>query len=142
MDHLSRQQRSANMSRVRSKDTDPEMIVRRLIHGLGIRYRLHVRQLPGSPDLVIRRLGKVIFIHGCFWHSHSCARGRAPSTNTDFWSEKLAANTRRDKSAIHSLRRAGWSVLTLWECQLKDLSATERRLIRFLRTSNRGAIQR
>ena len=122
------------MSLVRGKDTKPEMVVRRLVHSLGYRYRLHQSKLPGAPDLVLPRLGCVIFIHGCFWHRHSCAAGnRIPKSRVRFWRTKLEGNAARDKRATAKLRRMGWRVLTLWECQLRDVEKLERRLKWFLR---------
>jgi DNA mismatch endonuclease (patch repair protein) len=111
-------ERSAMMSRIRSTDTKPEMIVRRLLHGLGFRYRLHVRTLPGCPDIVLPKYNKIIQIKGCFWHCHTCQRGRIPKTNTAYWIPKLAKNKKRDKSNERKLRRLGWSVNSLWECRI------------------------
>lgn len=112
--------RSDIMSRVRSKDTRPELLVRRLIHSAGFRYRLHVRDLPGRPDLVFSRRKKVIFVHGCFWHSHiGCQHARIPKSRTDFWLAKLGANKARDERNLRALDEAGWTVLVLWECELR-----------------------
>ena len=109
------------MSRVRSKDTKPEMRVRRLVHGLGYRYRLHVRELPGTPDLVFPSRRAVIFVHGCFWHRHeNCALARLPKSRLDFWRKKLESNTTRDAAQQERLRELGWRVLVVWECQLGD----------------------
>src|SRR5690554_2897808 len=103
-------QRSRNMAAIRCKDTRPEMIVRRIVHRLGYRYRLHVRTLPGSPDLVLRRLNKAIMVHGCFWHMHTCRYGRvAPQTRAEFWQTKRANNVTRDRRALRRLRREGWN---------------------------------
>jgi len=135
MDKVSKEVRSRNMSHIRSKDTMPEMIVRRLVHAAGFRYRLHARDLPGSPDLVFPRLHKAIFVHGCFWHRHHCKNGQAiPATRTSFWKTKLEANVIRDKEALRQLRGAGWDVLVVWECATRkcDLSGLRDRLIRFL----------
>lgn len=133
MDTLSPQERSARMALVRAKDTKPEMQVRRLVHGLGYRYRLHRRELPGTPDMVFPGRGKVIFIHGCFWHRHgSCALARLPKARGDFWLSKLAANAKRDTRNTHALRRLGWGVLTIWECQLRDMARVANRIRRFL----------
>jgi DNA mismatch endonuclease (patch repair protein) len=111
--------RSEIMSRVRSKDTRPEMIVRRMLHKAGYRYRLHVADLPGKPDLVFVGRKKVIFIHGCFWHMHeSCAMARIPKSRVEFWTTKLSANRDRDARNAAELRQAGWEVLTIWECEL------------------------
>lgn len=108
---------SARMRRIRKTDTVPEMVVRRLTHGLGFRYRLHRRDLPGTPDLVFPCRRKVIFVHGCFWHQHDCRLGRKqPSTNQDYWLPKLRRNVERDAIASAKLREAGWQVLVIWEC--------------------------
>ena len=119
MDTLTRAQRSAVMSRVRSQNSRPEMFVRRLVFALGYRYRLHVAGMPGRPDLVFRSRRKVIFVHGCFWHRHArCALARLPKSRLEFWLPKLDANKRRDQKNIRALRRKGWAVLTIWECGL------------------------
>ena len=121
------------MRRVRGKDTTPEMIVRRIVHRLGYRYRLHADDLPGKPDLVLPSRGKVIFVHGCFWHQHSCTRGdRMPSSNQDYWLRKLEGNRRRDRRHRAALKRAGWQVLVVWECQTKKLDKLAARLTAFL----------
>lgn len=133
MDNISPSERSEIMSRVRSKNTRPEMVVRRLIFAEGYRYRLHVRSLPGCPDLVFRKLNKVIFVHGCFWHRHKdCALARMPKSRLDFWGPKLSANKERDAHNRRELAREGWKVLTLWECQLKDTERLKRTIRRFL----------
>ena len=108
------------MRRIRKTDTKPELLVRRLVHGLGFRYRLHRRDLPGTPDLVFPRLHKVIFVHGCFWHQHDCPLGRKqPSANLDYWLPKLARNVERDTRARTRLVELGWGVLAIWECQTR-----------------------
>ena len=120
IDTVSAALRSDIMSRVRSKGTRPEMLVRRLVHGAGFRYRLHVRGLPGSPDLVFAGRKKVIFVHGCFWHSHpGCPHARLPKSRTDFWMAKLSSNKLRDERNVRSLVDAGWKVMVLWECELR-----------------------
>ena len=122
MDRLNPAQRSYAMSRVRSKDTSPEMIVRRLTHSMGYRFRLHCKDLPGSPDLVFPSRRKIIFVHGCFWHRHDCVRGQqVPKSRTEFWLEKLESNRYRDKRNKKALLEMGWNVLTLWECEIKQL---------------------
>ena len=113
----SKAQRSFNMSRIRGKDTKPEMIVRSLVHQMGYRFRLHRKDLPGRPDLVLPRHRKIIFVHGCFWHMHRCRYGRVvPKTNTQFWQDKRRGNVERDRRNAAALRKAGWQVLTIWEC--------------------------
>lgn len=112
---------TARMRRIRKTDTKPELAVRRLVHSMGYRYRLHRRDLPGTPDLVFPRLRKVVFVHGCFWHQHDCPLGRKqPSANPDYWLPKLARNVQRDERAHQRLTETGWSVLAVWECQTRD----------------------
>lgn len=111
------------MSRVRNKNTQAEMQVRSLLHRAGYRFRLHVSDLPGSPDLVLRRYNTTVFVHGCFWHGHACPRGARPKSNAEFWNEKIDANQRRDREAHEALQKEGWSVLTVWECELRDPAA-------------------
>ena len=133
VDSLTPTQRSRCMSAIRSKNTRPEMAVRRLVHAMGFRYRLHRRDLPGTPDLVFCARKKVIFVHGCFWHLHSCPRGRLkPATNRNFWSEKRTRTVRRDGLNSAALRKGGWKVLTIWECELRAVAALSRRIVRFL----------
>ena len=121
MDRFDASQRSRIMSKVRGKDTGPELIVRSLSHKLGFRYSLNKKGLPGSPDLVFTSRRKVIFVHGCFWHQHPrCARSNPPSSRTGYWLPKLEANRQRDRRNVRSLRKLGWKVLTIWECQLKN----------------------
>ena len=128
-------QRSRVMQAVLSRDTGPELVVRRLAARLGFRTRAKSRTLPGSPDLVFTRLRKVVFVHGCFWHRHACPRGRShPAARRAFWAKKFAMNVRRDRAALRALRRDGWQVLVVWECGLKPdrLDRTIARLRRFL----------
>lgn len=123
MDTLTPEQRSERMSLIRGKDSKPEMMVRRLVHSLGYRYRLHRRNLPGKPDLVLPRHHTVIFVHGCFWHRHhdpACALARMPKSRLDFWEPKLEANRLRDIRNKEALEAAGWRVLVIWECEVKD----------------------
>ena len=125
-------QRSERMSRIRSQNTKPEMLVRRFLHARGFRFRLHARDLPGRPDLVLPKYRAVVFVEGCFWHGHSCQKGRVPGTNSDFWQAKVAANQARDKRNQRALRRDGWRVIRVWECQLaksKTRDATLARLV-------------
>lgn len=125
--------RSENMRRIRSKDTAPEMAVRRLVHGLGYRYRLHRKDIPGKPDLVFPSRRKVIFIHGCFWHQHpECREGRPPKSNTAYWGPKLERNVERDRRAVAELTAAGWGVLVVWECETKDLGELQGAVQAFL----------
>lgn len=132
-DVLTRSQRSFCMSQIRGKHTNPELTVRRLLHSLGYRYRLHVRNLPGSPDLVFPSRRKLIFVHGCFWHRHRCKLGKpVPSTRRKFWVKKLTQNKLRDRFTRRQLRRVGWDVLTVWECQVRDIEGLTNRLSSFL----------
>jgi DNA mismatch endonuclease (patch repair protein) len=109
------------MSRISGRDTKPEIIIRKLIHRLGFRFRLHVRTLPGNPDIVLPKHRKIIFVHGCFWHGHeNCKRSKRPSTNTGFWDKKISGNIERDKVVIASLNELGWHTLTIWQCEIKD----------------------
>jgi DNA mismatch endonuclease (patch repair protein) len=119
MDVLTLEQRRHNMSRIRGKDTKPEMLLRRGLHACGLRFRLHVRSLPGSPDLVFPRHRAVILVHGCFWHGHNCPLFKLPATRPEFWAAKIAGNRTRDQRTAAALRAAGWRVLTVWECCLK-----------------------
>lgn len=114
------------MSRIRGKDSASEMRLRRLIHGMGFRYRLHVKTLPGTPDLVFPARKAVIFMHGCFWHRHrDCRLARMPKSRVDFWPEKLEANKRRDEENVSRLNELGWRVLVVWECQMKEKDLNE-----------------
>jgi DNA mismatch endonuclease (patch repair protein) len=129
-------QRSANMRAIKARDTGPELIVRCLVHRLGFRFRLRGADLPGKPDLVFPGRNAVIFVHGCFWHRHHCKRGRSiPRTNATFWADKLARNARRDRSQLRTLRRRGWRVMIVWECELKNCDVVSRRIVVFLRSS-------
>ncbi|MBT9594963.1 MAG: DNA mismatch endonuclease Vsr [Vitreoscilla sp.] len=118
-DVLTPEQRQLNMSRIRGRDTKPEMLVRRGLHARGLRYLLHDRKLPGRPDLVFPRYGAVVFVHGCFWHAHGCALSKLPATRQEFWNKKLAENAARDRRAIEALLADGWRVLVVWECALR-----------------------
>ena len=119
VDRCSPAKRRAIMASIRATNTRPEMAVRRLIHGLGYRFRLHRRDLPGKPDLVLPRYRAVVFVHGCFWHQHDCrVGGRLPASNQAYWGPKLARNVERDRNARCALRQLGWRVLTIWECQV------------------------
>ena len=125
--------RSELMRRVRGKNTTPERAVRRVAHALGYRFRLHRRDLPGTPDLVFPRLRRAIFVHGCFWHRHEgCARTTTPKTRAAYWREKFEQNTRRDRRNLAALRRLGWSVLVVWECQTFERTELLAKLSRFL----------
>ncbi|HDO52849.1 MAG TPA: DNA mismatch endonuclease Vsr [Rhizobiales bacterium] len=134
-DKITSERRSANMTRIRSKDTKPELLVRHLVHSLGYRYRLHRKDLPGKPDLVFGPRKKVIFVHGCFWHLHpdpNCVDARMPKSNTDYWKPKLERNVERDMLHIAALADAGWKVLTIWQCETRDLDKVKHRVAKFL----------
>lgn len=132
-DVLTPEQRHRNMAAIKSKDTKPEMVVRKFAHSLGFRYRLHRKDLPGKPDLVFPRRRKVIFVHGCYWHTHNCKYGKVkPKTNTTFWQTKRESNVNRDKRNQRELKQLGWSVLVIWECQTKNPEILERILLTFL----------
>ena len=131
-DVFDRQTRSRVMSAIRGRDTKPELVVRRFLHARGFRYRLHVRGLPGRPDIVLPRHRTVVFIHGCFWHRHrNCRFAVLPKSNRQFWLAKLSGNVRRDARNSLELRRAGWRVLTIWECStsVASLRRLERRIL-------------
>ena len=135
VDVLTKKQRQYCMSRIRGKDTKPEMVVRRLVHAMGYRFRLHRRDLPACPDLVFVGRQKVIFVHGCFWHRHRCRYGKPmPSTRREFWQKKLEGNRARDSRNRRALRRLGWGVLVVWECQTRPgkIEKLMQRIVTFL----------
>jgi DNA mismatch endonuclease (patch repair protein) len=133
MDTISAERRSANMRRIKSQDTTPEMVVRRLVHGMGYRFRLHVASLPGKPDLVLPRLASIIEVRGCFWHQHSgCIDTHIPESHTAYWAPKLARNKQRDQKNGRALRALGWRLCVVWECETKDKSKLAMRLAKFL----------
>jgi DNA mismatch endonuclease (patch repair protein) len=133
VDHVDCEKRSLIMAAVHSENTKPEMAVRRTVHAMGYRYRLHDRKLPGKPDLVFASRRKTIFVHGCFWHRHrGCKYATTPKTRTDFWEAKFAANVARDRRNRRELKRLGWAVLTVWQCELKKPEKLAERLDDFL----------
>jgi DNA mismatch endonuclease (patch repair protein) len=130
MDRLTKDARSALMKKVRARDTKPELQVRRLAHKLGLRFRIQRSDIAGKPDLVLPKYRIAMFVHGCFWHRHpGCLRASTPSTNTDHWLRKFERNTARDAVVATSLRQEGWKQVIIWECELKDLNAVERRIL-------------
>lgn len=132
-DVLSPEQRKHNMSRIRGKDTKPEMVIRRLVHSMGYRYRLHRRDLPGTPDLVFSSAKKIINVHGCYWHRHSCRFGVVmPATNAEFWEKKRSETVARDARNDALLKKRGWAVMAVWECELKSRELRNR-IRRFLK---------
>jgi DNA mismatch endonuclease, patch repair protein len=135
LDTLGKSERSERMSRVRGKDTKPEIAVRRLLHGMGYRYRLHARDLPGSPDIVFRGRRKAIYVHGCFWHRHpaqTCKLARLPKSRREFWVPKLEGNRQRDLRNQNLMAKMGWNVLLIWECEIVDQRALVERLRIFM----------
>lgn len=137
MDVHSPEQRTFNMSKIKGANTKPEMLVRRWLRENGYRYRLHFRDLPGKPDIVFRSRKMVIFVHGCFWHRHGCKYTTMPSTRQEFWAEKFAGNIERDRKNIQLLHELGWSIMVLWECEIKNWSEeAEPKLNKFLLKSS------
>ncbi|MCC5090795.1 MULTISPECIES: very short patch repair endonuclease [Xanthomonas] len=132
MDRLTPERRSWLMSRIGSKNTKPELALRSLLHGLGFRFRLHRRDLPGTPDVVLPGRKTAIFVHGCFWHGHACKRNKMPKSRVEYWGSKIEANRQRDAKKRKLLRALGWHVLTVWECELKDPSKLSDKLVRVI----------
>jgi DNA mismatch endonuclease vsr len=133
MDRISPEQRSQNMAQVKSKNTKPEMLVRSLLHRMGYRFRLHIKTLPGHPDVVLPRYKAVIFVHGCFWHRHEgCKRATMPATRTEFWRKKIDGNQSRDRRNLTALEELGYRCLVIWQCEMKDIEALKMRLSEFL----------
>ncbi|MCK5057374.1 MAG: DNA mismatch endonuclease Vsr [Candidatus Aminicenantes bacterium] len=134
MDIWPKEKRSEVMSRIRSKDTKPEKLVRSLLHRMGYRFRVHVKYLPGKPDIVMKKYNAIIFVHGCFWHLHDdCNEGRIPSTRTEYWAKKLLGNKARDEKHMNELTNMGWRVMRVWECEIeKKTEETIERIINFL----------
>jgi DNA mismatch endonuclease (patch repair protein) len=120
------------MRAIRSSNTKPELLVRRLVHSLGYRFRLHQKDLPGKPDLVFSGRKAIIFVHGCFWHMHGCSNARIPKSNIDYWQSKLIRNCMRDAEHVEALIQRGWRVLTIWDCETTELSVLEQRIKQFL----------
>ena len=138
-DKLTPERRSENMRNIRAKNTAPEITVRRIVHGMGFRYRLHVPKLPGKPDLVLSRLKKIIEVRGCFWHQHEgCIDSHVPKSRMEYWRPKLIKNVERDKINQAKLMADGWKILTLWECELRDSEKIRQKLDRFLHAAVRS----
>lgn len=138
-DRLTPSQRSWNMSQIHSKNTGTEMKVRSLLHSMGYRYRLHRKDLPGKPDVVLPKYKTVMFVHGCFWHRHEgCKITTTPKTNTEFWEEKFARNVERDIERQNKLAEMGWKVIIVWQCELKDLNSLAKRISVALTNSDYG----
>ena len=125
-------QRTKIMRSVGTQNTGPELAVRRILHSMGYRYRLHAKDLPGKPDIVFRSRRKVIFVHGCFWHGHDCAKGRLPKSRSEYWAPKIEANRGRDRRVVEALASMGWRALTIWQCQMRDPAELKPRLRKFL----------
>lgn len=133
-DTISPEKRSALMSRIRSANTKPEISVRSLLHRLGYRFRLHRRDLPGRPDIVLPRHMKIIMVQGCFWHGHDCRLASKPKSNGEYWSEKIMSNKKRDVKNIAALEAAGWRVLEIWECEVRRGEGMEERILAFMQS--------
>jgi len=139
MDVFSKEKRSRIMAKVKGKDTKPELVVRSLLHRMGYRFRLHRRDLPGNPDIVLPKYKKVIFVHGCFWHGHKgCPRSKRPTTNVDFWNAKLDKTIERDSMNIHKLKNKGWEPIVVWGCEVKDIGNLSEKLNAFLKNYKKG----
>ena len=138
-DNHTREERRYNMSRIKSKDTKPEITIRKELFARGFRYRKNVRSLPGCPDIVFPKYRKIILIHGCFWHKHDCGKFNWPTTNSEYWMNKINRNVERDQANKKALEKQGWDVLTVWECQLKKkrLDETIRFVCNWLKTENK-----
>jgi DNA mismatch endonuclease (patch repair protein) len=132
VDTVTKKVRSRIMRRMRNKNTKPELYVRRILHRMGCRYSIHVRSLPGTPDIVLLSRKKIICVNGCFWHHHSCPNGKIPKSRVRFWRAKLLGNRERDQENIEKLQRMGWSVYTVWECELLPKRRLVQRLRKFL----------
>lgn len=138
MDVFKKKKRSEIMARIKGRDTKPELLVRSIVHCMGYRFRLHARDLPGNPDIVLQRHRKAIFVHGCFWHGHKrCPRAARPASNIAFWREKLDSNVARDRRNINRLRKDGWRVLVVWQCQTRNPELLEKKLIKFLKEGDK-----
>lgn len=137
MDRISKKHRSWNMSKIRSKDTKPEIAVRSILHKMGYRFRLGAKDVPGKPDVVLRRYKTAVFVHGCFWHRHEgCKFAYTPKSNVAFWEEKFRRNIERDEIVGKELRKTGWLQIIVWECELSDIPKLEKRLRRLIRSRN------
>ena len=135
VDSLTKEKRSWNMSRIRNKDTKPELVVRSLLHRIGYRFRLHRKDLPGKPDIVLPKYKTVIFVNGCFWHRHKgCKYAYKPKSRINFWQKKFNGNIERHQKYKKKLKRQGWKVLVIWECQIKELKTLKNRLQKELQT--------
>lgn len=138
MDRLTPEQRSKNMAQIRSRDTKPEKLVRSQLHRMGYRFRLHVKTLPGSPDIVLPRYKTIIFVHGCFWHKHNCPEGnRVPKSNVEYWVSKIKRNVSRDEKNQKILQEQGWNVFIVWDCMTRNLQSLQQALSNFFKKIDR-----
>lgn len=137
-DRVSEETRSYIMGSVGTKDTGPELAVRRMLHEMGYRYRLRMHELPGTPDIVFTRRKKVIFVHGCFWHGHSCRYGRLPKSRKSYWAQKIKKNMARDERVIRDLQGIGWNSAVIWQCEIRDPESVREKLRSFLGSPNAG----
>ena len=134
MDHLTKSKRSENMSRIKNKNTTPEIAVRKTLHSMGYRYRLHSASVYGKPDIVIKTKRKAVFVHGCFWHRHkNCSLATTPKTNTSYWEKKFQTNIARDKKVQERLDKENWKFLIIWECEIKDKTELKKKLSKFMK---------
>lgn len=138
MDTRSPEQRSRIMRSVRSRDTGPELVVRKLLHRMGFRFRLHEKGLSGRPDIVLKKHGAVVFVHGCFWHGHGCSKGRLPKSRLRFWTQKIVRNRERDAESVRVLKADEWRVLTIWQCETKDAEYLRTKLVKFFARTARS----
>lgn len=139
MDIISKQKRSEIMSKVKCKNTKPEILIRKALFAKGFRYRINVKALPGTPDIVLKKNRTIIFVHGCFWHGHDCKYGKYPSSNAEFWKEKQERNKERDQKKIKELQELGWNVIVIWECEIKNKKMQQKtydRVIHALKENN------
>lgn len=135
-DRITKERRSWNMSRIKGKDTKPEIILRSLLHKAGFRFRLHSTELPGKPDIVLKRYKTVIFLHGCFWHRHkNCKFAYFPKSKVDFWTKKFDSNIQRDRKVSNQLKKLGWRQMVVWECEIKDVAVLKKKMGAFFRAS-------
>ena len=135
MDKISAKARSDLMSRVRTRDTKPELEVRRLLHSMGYRFSTHKKELPGTPDIYLKKHSKVIQVFGCFWHGHECRKGTLPKTRQDFWRQKIERNVKRDKDSLAALNKKGLETLIVWECELADRDQLKERIANFMKAN-------
>lgn len=142
VDNRTQESRSALMSRIRGKNTAPELSIRRYLHARGYRYRLHARDLPGTPDIVFPSRRKVVFVNGCFWHGHGCRIGKLPKSRQEFWVPKLERNRAKDARNIRELESKGWSVFTVWQCELRSVEKVGETLVSFLGAPGKSPLRR